>query len=515
MHLFHHIKKKLKKKKIFLAKNAKRKNIINLIFFLGLKKFKMKRLTWKASPTNQSDFCVINEQICVLKLCCAPQNSKNETRCHNQTVHKNSDHCCEHQPYANILYGKYKEICEIAKSKNIDCKIKDQTEHVKYLMHCYNWFANAYDARLKHRKYAYVPETYDFGHDVQFEILQQDMLLCEAKIRKTIQSQNKEVTKQDHHQYKNEDEVVSQVSLQSIDRKEEKNQNDKHLKRIAHFKAQKNREDLKFNKVLQKNIKENELIMHNRTKVATLLVKLLNGLDVKIDNNSFLQLATLYIIIELHNNLYFKEYYEPPPCPNCACGGFKNVNFVLGCYCLFKNNDDMVQHFAQSSFELTIMKRLIDDILKNQDKIKPIAKDFLQCYQYFGMKLVCKVMTLSWDEESNRLLFIYDGCYVKSKRSDDMKRFRVTYGPTCKKIQVPQKPILNYNWFSVLQELCHYIDYNGKLPSENSKQEKTQFLHDWLYEQRLNWSHDDLDNVYLSAFLKFLDKYQFFFFNLI
>ena len=145
---------------------------------------------------------------CTQNQCCSP--TINNKRCVNQ-VFKSSRHCKTHYPYANKLYMKYKKICDVAYNLNINTvdhnkkyntnnntntnanisrkKVVDVEDFKKIIMekhdyftHCYVWLNKAFTARLQHRKYAFVPECYDDGHNYQFEMLQDKINLCETKL---------------------------------------------------------------------------------------------------------------------------------------------------------------------------------------------------------------------------------------------------------------------------------------------------------------------------------------------
>src|SRR5437868_14767322 len=117
--------------------------------------------------------------MCIYKQCCATTASG---RCINCTVSMQSDHCYIHRNRSNKLYLQYKQICETAYNLNIDRSISNVKERIKYLTECHQIFVRAYNARLKHRHYAYVPECYDSGHNHQFKIIQDKINKCREKL---------------------------------------------------------------------------------------------------------------------------------------------------------------------------------------------------------------------------------------------------------------------------------------------------------------------------------------------
>lgn len=88
-----------------------------------------------------------------------PLNITSIQRCTNDVLYNH--HCVIHHGPAKKLYLKYKTVCEYAYKLDI-AKISKNNQ-VKYLTECYEWFVKAYNARMAHRKYAYVPSLWIAG----------------------------------------------------------------------------------------------------------------------------------------------------------------------------------------------------------------------------------------------------------------------------------------------------------------------------------------------------------------
>lgn len=111
-----------------------------------------------------------------------------------------SDHCEHHRPKAISLYHKYKEICDICDKLDI-CKIFESTEDlIEHLLKCYNLFNKAFNARMKHRNYAFAPEYQDKGHNYQFIKLKNQMLKCET-ILEELYNKSQEISKDNIVEY--------------------------------------------------------------------------------------------------------------------------------------------------------------------------------------------------------------------------------------------------------------------------------------------------------------------------
>lgn len=102
----------------------------------------------------------------------------NNTRCRN-IANNNFRHCDSHRNKATSLYLKYKEICLICDNLNINQHFDNIDDRINHVMKCYLLYNKAHNARAKHRKYAFVSELHDSGHNYQFELLESQMLKCE------------------------------------------------------------------------------------------------------------------------------------------------------------------------------------------------------------------------------------------------------------------------------------------------------------------------------------------------
>src|SRR5438876_10338455 len=126
-------------------------------------------------------FCTKGNQCCAITL--------DNKRCQNLVI-KSSKHCSSHYNNALKLYKNYKKICDVAYNLDVDKHINDPNEKAKYLLKYYVLMNKAYDARMKHRKYAFVPECYDLGHDKQFKLINDKINLCEEKLYELYQEYN-------------------------------------------------------------------------------------------------------------------------------------------------------------------------------------------------------------------------------------------------------------------------------------------------------------------------------------
>lgn len=101
-----------------------------------------------------------------------------DTRCGGDVV-GDSHHCEYHREKAKRLYLKYKKLDQKYEYlENNPCVLDDVGSKIDYYIKLYDIYHKAYLAREKHRKYAFVPECYDEGHDYQFTKLNRNMDDC-------------------------------------------------------------------------------------------------------------------------------------------------------------------------------------------------------------------------------------------------------------------------------------------------------------------------------------------------
>ena len=458
-------------------------------------------------------------------ICCAPTENG---RCTQQTLNENCDHCSAHHDIALKLYLEYKEICAIANSKNIDIKISDPQKQIKYLFNCHTWFVRAYNARLKHRFYAYVPETYDNGHNKQFQIIQDKINICQNKISElnTLQISPETNNKEDFEEEENNNKEDFEEENNNKEDFEEEFNDEKEIDtklmitRINNFKKKQIENDRAFDKILRKNIAENDRILKERIKIGNLILRLIESHTDNKYNIFFVQISIFRIFVEMYNLDYFEPEYYPKACENCNCGGYKPDYFSLGCPCYLRTDITSLNFLLEIQATNKQLKIIYHAMLTNMPWFIPIIEDFILLYKKHNTGLIKNGMAFMWDSEEDRPILHYNTISSVNRRSQEMKQFRHN------KTKILQKHLKNKiekqryvpteqeKWKQTLHELCNYIDRNDKLPSSKSKQPKIQSLNTWLTKQIQNYTENrDLTSEHQLGFSfhKFLHKYNKFF----
>lgn len=437
--------------------------------------------------------------MCIDKICSAPTN---DGRCKNLTVNEKCDHCSVHHEEALRLYLEYKGICDVANAKNLETRFKTPQEQIKYLFSCHTWFVKAYNARLKHRLYAYVPEEYDNGHNIQFQIIQDKIDLCHSKIAEC----HDKIRKENELEWLKEDSEEDETPEESSHKETEDI-----IVKVKQFKKKQQDDDTHFDKIRRKNIKEQAQLLKEKTKAVNLCMNLIKSKLGFTNNSYFVEIAIFRTVVQMHNMDYFHPFYQPKPCSNCSCGGYEPIQFKLGCPCFLDKDTDSVSFLCRCEVATEHLKGICYDILRNPQKIHDMIGDFMECYKANDTGLLKRLMMFCWESDKDRLVLSYDGMPQRKKESEYMRQFRHKHRTMIKEYvqEKPKSP--DKQWGDTLDDVCTFIDRNGKLPPDNSKKGRTQMFNKWLNEQMKDYEHRSglmVKHEIHSSFEKFFIKYH-------
>lgn len=330
--------------------------------------------------------------------CCAV--TFDNKRCTNETIHS-SHHCEVHYPQAMKLYKKYKHYCDVAYNADLDAKFQDSNDQVKYLMKCYNWLNLAYDSRLKHRKYAFVPECYDQGHDYQFQFIKEKLKKCEENMQEIYRSAKSKVR-------------VKPVEIE-IEEEEEKESwteeiTDKEKMKKFIKKKQQKREETE-EELFSKYIEENRVIIQRKEKCMFLVMEntfriLEDYMDISEDRHFFC-IIFHHLCLELNGIGYFDPNFKPTWCrdcnPGCTCNEPAKHEVHLCCKsaALTRSIREYFTHIHEES-----IKYYCEAIIRYEDKIRPLVEDLAKLYLLFGPKIAFMNVIFTWSPERKRITLI-------------------------------------------------------------------------------------------------------------
>lgn len=320
--------------------------------------------------------------------CCAYSGNG---RCINNAV-GGSNHCQVHRPKATKLYLKYKSLCEIVKELDLNKSYDNVHKHYDYIMDCYCKLNRAYQARQKHRQYAFVPECYDDGHEYQFTKLNQQMEECE-KILESLDLTTKSTSEED-----------SSESEEVVPVKNVNNRNN--IKRIVrNYKQYRLKKEAEIEALINHYISENALIIKERNRMILLISdyveKLFETVDTEDEISLFVKnIATYNLTHGLYETGYFDKQFKPERCNDIRCGCYLDYDAVLGCACVRLNNS--IYKYYHMLKEATI-KKYYEIILLNKNRLVPLLKDVVELYHKFGEGVIFVKVHLVWNTELRRL----------------------------------------------------------------------------------------------------------------
>lgn len=327
---------------------------------------------------------------CGTNQCCA--NITN-SRCINLAIN-GSRHCELHRTKATSLYLKYKNFSNYIDTMNIHKHFDNINKKINHVLNCYIMLNNAFDARLKHRKYAFVPECYDSGHDYQFIKLKEQITECEYLLDELYEQDN-ENTSESSSSLSGEDNQNTLVIY--------KNGKSKRITELRLYREQQERD---IESSVSKYIEDNKIILQRRSMLAynisTCINKLYEGIDDNDDIHLFVKWVTLFHLAwKLQEIGYFLKDFKPDRCKDITCGCYVPYNVGLACGCIYDNNN--VEKYANLSDENTL-KLFYEILLLNKEKILPLIHDVVALYHKLGGSVLALKAHLVWNVEQKRLV---------------------------------------------------------------------------------------------------------------
>ena len=341
-------------------------------------------------------FKTIYQMACNTNQCCAV--SEHNARCLNLITYGGS-HCELHRPKATSLYLKHKELSRMSDLLDINKPIDDITQRINHVMKCYSTLDKTFNARLKHRKYAFAPEFYDAGHDYQFTLLKERLDECETILSKLYyESSLKEFSSTLPSVNESENNMVLTIP-QKIK------------------KCNKRRQDIEddIENWINKYIEENREIMDRKygliNNITIFILRMFDEYD--FDNaieNAFPKCVMAYHLVRtLREYGYFSKdqqgnllkEYVPFRCgKDCNCDGYEALDLNLVCGCIRENNT-IAKFFNLCSEDG--LKIFFGTLLFNKDKILPLIEDIKSLYMFHMGYTMHLKLYLEWNPSQSRL----------------------------------------------------------------------------------------------------------------
>jgi hypothetical protein len=345
------------------------------------------------------------------KQCAAPCTTDESIQCSNLV--KFGVHCNIHHDIAKKMYFSYKNICEKARDLNIDKNFIDIDDRIKYLNDCYLTFIDAYNSRLEHRKYAFVPSMWDKGHDLQFTILMTKIKRCEELIEDLYDDWSKKIginstcglTLDSKFDYGSDSTCDSETEIKpAIELTKRKHiRNRISRKNVLAFKKQRRKDDEDEALQIEEYISHNKELYKQKIKIVNICKKAIDRfLHKEHKEPDYIKILILYMTKILSKCDYFSPSYTPKKCYSC---GKSNCFSPIAPRGLCKHS---ITHVTLDDFLMDIpeenVKYMSLLLLKNYTKMYPLVQDLLSLHMLYGDGVMTDFpVMLLWDVESNRL----------------------------------------------------------------------------------------------------------------
>lgn len=347
---------------------------------------------------------------CEANQCCAV--SSQNSRCPNSAGE--GKHCDFHRPMAVKLYLKYKKLSDQVDEMNLYKEFDDVEKQITHVRDCYVLLNKTYSARSAHRKYAFVPECYDAGHDHQFTKLKNLIDGCENILSKLYSQQANAILKKDSSSSSETPDSKPSKTPKSSRKKKNKRVVAANIDLARYIKKRKDIE-ADIEQWIGKYVRENRQILKERellnTNIIAYILEMFNPDDP--DDACEHGFSKCVMIFNLVHTLYSIGYplvdgyghvldrYVTQRCQHCECQGYQAITLHLVCSCIYQVSS--VGQYFNLSNEATL-KQFYGLLLHNRAQILPLIDDIKSLYLVHRDRTMFLSLYLVWDSTKNRLI---------------------------------------------------------------------------------------------------------------
>ena len=180
-------------------------------------------------------------------------------QCWNKIHKDHKYHCSEHGPKAKALYLTYKKLCTIADNIKIEDykKYTNAKEQIAHLQRCYYILQRAYNGRIDHRTFSFIPRLFDHGHNFQLEKLLKKTSLTESCLQeiycKLIQKPKEQKIQKEEPITEETQEIIEVIV------------------KVETFKKQRHNDEKEMERLFEIFIKNNEIELIEQHEIVTKL----------------------------------------------------------------------------------------------------------------------------------------------------------------------------------------------------------------------------------------------------
>jgi hypothetical protein len=241
---------------------------------------------------------------------------------------------------------------------------------------------------MTHRKYSFVPECYDAGHDFQFVSLKQKIDLCEKKLGELYIQSSMSVENDSHTDSSDNSDEFKNIITFNVPKK------------IRSYRQKRKQAELEVDICIEQYIKENKALENRKTILENYIKKCMSEL-VKNNNEAIPVFigAIYHIICELYNMDYFDGGFSPEPCECGQCGTFASYQVNLFCKCGKCTPEEYLLKLSEAS-----LKKVYEILLFHKSKIQPVVDSLLYYHHFHGKHISSLEYSFSWDPKINSLI---------------------------------------------------------------------------------------------------------------
>lgn len=312
----------------------------------------------------------------------------NDTQCTNIAI-VGVKHCKLHHEKTISLYIKYKNLCNICDKLDIERKFNDTKNQIDHVMKCYILFNKAFNAREKHRKYSFIPEYHDSGHNYQFTKLKAQISKCEIILSKLYEIECQNIDSSEDNFKSEEEEVPQPITISQ---------------KIQKF--QKHRQD--YTEYIDKYIEDLEASREKKLFLVAEIIKCIRIIfgepvhdDDKYENMPYIEQPVSYrslmmfdLAHALDNIGYFKGNFSRD----------RPYSFKLGSNTVTDDILSIFDYFLYLSEDA--LKKGFQIMLFNKQKLIPFVDDIRAFICELGKRLINAKLCLVWKEQEKRLLIM-------------------------------------------------------------------------------------------------------------
>lgn len=356
-------------------------------------------------------------------------------RCKNE-IYKTSKHCKDHYQKSLELYLAYKCYCQVSDTLDIHKSFSRRRKKIDHLLKCHDALTLAYQGRLEHRNYAFSPECFDYGHNKQFEIIEDKIAQCSVELEKLKLKPSRGYMESLPNEDEDDEDHDDDNKSSDYDNDDKDKEYEEVMEKMQKFKIQQKLDSQHTERMFQRYINENKKVQHHINLAArkcTQVIATLCGIednDKTFGKSELCRIRAMHYMIHRMSEFGFivghdEDDYEPQKCDKCKCTGYSYFDFVLA-ETITKADEDKFSHMNGNFRPRDLFpdatcpceaEDFYDTIIGNINNIEMVADQLMDLYNIHGKTILQKKLALTWNPDEECIELVYDMLkYVKKLR---------------------------------------------------------------------------------------------------